>query len=520
MNDSSAVATRRSGKRAWLILIPVLVVAAIGGGVWWRLHSTASSSTSPFPGGPGGGNGNSSTVVAQPVTTGPMAQTVSALGTVTPTDTATVHAQVSGRLTAIYFKEGDEVKAGQKLAQIDPRSFQASLDSARAQLAHDRALLAAAQVDLKRYRTLLAQDSIASQQVDTQAALVQQYIATVAQDQAAVSQAELQLSYAAITAPITGRVGLKQVDVGNLVQSSDTNGIVIITAVHPINVVFPITQQQLPDLLSEFRAGHTLTVEAWDSSNTRQMASGRVTSVDNQIDITTGTVKVKATFDNRDDSLFPNQFVNVRLELAPVPDAILAPAAAVQPGTDSPYVFVVQSANDTKTVSLRKIKTGPGNDQSVSVLKGLEPGEEVVVDGVDRLHDGAKVNVVASRETLKEPARPRHRRWNGNGNGPGTGDGKAPADVAPGSKGPDAGAGAHPPAAPGNGAGESAWMRPHPQAGGDAPSSAKATDAAPGADRGNKDSWSGHRQHSPRKDDAAGDRSSSTAPASGSPAGN
>lgn len=405
----SLTSPRTSRRRAIVISLVIgLALAAAGWYGWqqWR----AAGGTARGAGGPGGGPGaRTMTVVAIPASAGSMEVRVSALGTVTARNTATVRVQVSGRLEKLFFTEGQMVKAGQVLAQIDPRAFQVSLDSARAQAAKDQAQLAAAEVDLARYRNLLQQDSIASQQVDTQAALVAQYKAAVDVDRAAVAQAQLQLSYTRVTAPISGRAGLKQVDVGNLVQTSDTSGLVVITEVQPIGVVFAIAQQQLPAVLARLGQGAKLPVQAWDAQNRKLLATGTVASVDNQIDTTTGTVKLKAEFPNRDNALFPNQFVNVQLVVDTLAQAVLVPASAVQPGANSPYVYVVK---DDDTVTMRKVQVGPGDGTHTSIAQGVAVGERVVVDGVDRLREGAKVIVSDQRETPVAAAGGgrRHRR--------------------------------------------------------------------------------------------------------------
>ena len=322
-----------------------------------------------------------------------------ALGQVGGEVDAPVWSVGAGAVALIH--RGQPVKAGQVLAQIDPRSFRVAVDSAKAQLAKDKALLAAAEVDLARYRTLLQQDSIAAQQVDTQAAQVAQYKAALDVDQAAVAQAELQLSYTHVTAPISGRAGLKQVDIGNLVQTSDANGLVVITEVQPISVVFAIAQQQLPAVLARLGQGAKLPVQAWDAQNRKLLATGTVASVDNQIDTATGTVKLKAEFPNRDNALFPNQFVNVQLVVDTLAQAVLVPASAIQPGANGAYVYVVK---DDDTVTMRKVQVGPGDGVHTSVAQGIAVGERVVVDGVDRLREGAKVIVSSQRETPVAPA--------------------------------------------------------------------------------------------------------------------
>ncbi|GAA4324792.1 MdtA/MuxA family multidrug efflux RND transporter periplasmic adaptor subunit [Pigmentiphaga soli] len=317
---------------------------------------------------------------------------IRALGTVTAFNTVTVRSRVDGELLKVLFREGQLVKAGDLLAQIDPRAFQVQLAQAEGALQQNQAQLDNARRDLQRYQTLFAQDSIARQQVDTQAALVRQYEGTLKTNQAAVDNAKLQLDYTRVTAPIAGRLGLRQVDQGNLVSSGDANGLVIITQTQPISILFTIAEGDLPDVLRELRAGHQLTVQAWDRADLHHIADGVLATVDNQIDTTTGTVKLKARFENKDESLFPNQFLNVRLHVRTLQGATVIPAAAVQRGTPGTYVYVV---GDDGTVQMRVVKLGLLDGERIAVDEGLKPGERVVTDGLDRLRDGAKVEVVA-----------------------------------------------------------------------------------------------------------------------------
>jgi membrane fusion protein, multidrug efflux system len=377
---------RRRGLAALLVSAAVIAAAWFG---WPALHAQQR------PPAAGGRSATVAPVVAPVAKKGEMAQRLLALGTVTARNTAVVRVQAAGRLERLYFQEGQMVQAGQLLAQIDPRAYQVQLDSANAALAKDQAQLVSAEQDLVRYKTLLTQDSIASQQVDTQAALVNQLKATIGVDRAAVAQAQLLLSYARVTAPIGGRVGLKQADLGNMLAPADTNGIVVITQVQPIGVVFSVPQPQLPAVLSRLHDGAVLTVEAWDAGNNKLLATGTLASADNQVDVTTGTVKLKAEFANEDGSLFPNQFVNIRLTVDTLKDAVLVPVAAVQQGANGPFVFV---ARDDDTVSMRPVNLGPGDSAQVAVLRGVQAGERVVTDGVDRIRDGMKVQVAAQRD--------------------------------------------------------------------------------------------------------------------------
>lgn len=319
---------------------------------------------------------------------------VSAIGTMNARATAVVRAKVSGELLKLHFKEGDEVKAGQLLAEIDPRSFAAALAQVQGSLARDQAQLKNAQLDLQRYKELQAQDSIARQQVDTQAALVRQLQGTVAADQGQVDAAKLQLSYTRITAPISGRLGLRQADLGNVVNPSDTNGLVTITQIRPIDAVFSVPEAHVGTLAQQLREGKVMPVELWDREQKQILAKGQLNALDNTIDTTTGTVKAKASFDNAERKLFANQFVNVKLQLRQIDQALVVPANAVQ----NNFVYLVKPDN---TVTQRKITVGVTDGDYVSVRGELEPGDKVVTDGIDRLREGAQVTVVDSEKVKK-----------------------------------------------------------------------------------------------------------------------
>ena len=325
-------------------------------------------------------------------TTGSVDRDVDALGTVTALNTVTVRSRVDGPLVAVPFHEGQLVATGDLLAKIDPRTFQVALDQATGQLAHDQAQLADARVDLDRYTGLLAKDSIAKQQVDSQLYTVRQLEGTVRSDKAQVENARLQLEFTRITAPFPGRVGLRQIDVGNMIHATDTNGLVLLTQTHPITVVFAVPSDQLTQILPPWRKGDELTVDALDRDG-KSLAHGKLAAVDNQIDVTTGTVKLKAQFDNTDDALFPSQFVNARLKVATLSGVTLIPSAAVQRGAPGTFVYVVAENN---IVSLRKVTLGPASGDLVSISTGVQPGEQVVIDGVDKLRDGAKVSTAAA----------------------------------------------------------------------------------------------------------------------------
>ncbi len=364
----------------WWIAGLVLVVVAI---VLFARHRAATAARPP-----GGRFGGAPLVVGVArVTTGDVPITINALGTVTPLATVTVHPQVTGPLTKVAFTEGETVKAGDLLVQIDPRPYQAALDQAEGQLKRDQALLANARVDLERYKTLLAQNSISEQTHATQVATVAQDEATVAADQATVEAARLSLSYCRITSPVAGLVGLRQVDVGNLMQANSTS-IVVVAQMQPMSVLFTVPEDSLGDILKRMRAGQKLGVDAYDRSVTSRIASGVLSNADNQIDTSTGTLKLRAMFDNASYELFPSQFVNVRLLLDTLHDVIVVPGASIQQGASGSYVYVVNADN---TVKMRAVSVGPTSADRVSIKSGLTAGETVVVDGADQLRDGARV---------------------------------------------------------------------------------------------------------------------------------
>jgi multidrug efflux system membrane fusion protein len=393
--------------RAAKILLGIVVVAglAVGGYYYWQWRmapspTAAAGATKGGMGGPGGGQ-RATPVVAASSQLGDIDVIVNGLGTVTPLRTVTVRTRVDGELVRVLFQEGELVKEGELLAEIDPRAFQVQLQQAQGQLARDRALLENARLDLERYKTLFKQDSIARQQVDTQASLVRQYEGAVTVDQSQIENAKLQLAYAKITAPISGRIGLRLVDPGNIVRSGDQNGIVVITQLQPVAVLFTVPQDLVPAVMKRLQSGESISVEAWDREQKARIAEGRLASADNQVDPQTGTVKLKAQFANDDGALFPNQFVNARMKLDTLREVVIVPSAAVQRGAQGMFVYVVKA---DKTVELRPVTLGPLDGQRQAIASGLRAGETVVTDGVDRLRPGAPVEVAAARPEAKPPA--------------------------------------------------------------------------------------------------------------------
>lgn len=389
------VEKRNSRRKSFIgIVIALLLLALLGGLAWYLTHRPAGPAGAP--GGPGGRRGPPPTTVG--VATAERSDipiVVEALGTVASSATATVRAQVSGVLKEVLFAEGQMVRAGQLLAVIDPRQFEMALMQASGQRQRDEAQLENAKLVLERYKTLLAQDSIARQDVDTQAALVKQLEGTVAVDRAAEGTAKLNLGYSRITAPIGGRVGLRGVDVGNLVNTGDANGIAVITQVSPIDVVFTVPQDLVPQVRARLNEGAELPVEALDRSRTTVLDSGKFLALDNQVDVQTGTVKAKARFANAKSTLFPSQFVNVRLRLRTIEGALVVPVTALRHGSKGDYVYVLNAAE--RTVALRPVQRGQGMVDKVEIVSGLQPGEQVITEGADRLKDGAKVTLPGDR---------------------------------------------------------------------------------------------------------------------------
>ncbi|MBF0183381.1 MAG: efflux RND transporter periplasmic adaptor subunit [Magnetococcales bacterium] len=383
--------------KPWGRRIGLLLLLALIGIIWQQWPQIApylpGQAGKGGEGGKGGkgdwrGKGGPVPVVTAQVTTGPIRLQLESLGTVLPAQWVVVRSRVDGPLLRVFFQEGETVTAGQLLAEIDPKPFEIQLDQARGQLTKDQALLENAQRDANRYRTLLKEDSVSRQQADTQLALVRQYQGSVQVDQALVESAALQLSYTRITAPIKGVTGLRQVDPGNMIRQSDGNGLVTIAQIRPIQVLFTLAEDQLPRLLQYWRPGATLPVTLYDRERKNRLAEGKMVTLDNQIDSSTGTVKLKAEFANEDGKLFPHQFVNVSLTLAEYPQALLIPSPAVQHSRKGLYVYRVK---EDQTVSQQMVKTGAVQGEVTAIEEGLQAGDNIVVEGVDKLREGSRI---------------------------------------------------------------------------------------------------------------------------------
>ncbi len=389
--STATTAPSKSRLWPWILVLAAIVV----GGWFYRSSRNASQAADPpaagaankSKGGPSAGNFVVPVVVAT-AQRGDLPVYFNGLGTVTAFNTVTVRSRVDGQLISVAFKEGQFVHEGDVLAQIDPRPFQVLLEQAQGQLAKDQAQRKDAEVNLERYGLLFKEGVIPKQQLDTQAALVGQVDGAIASDQSQIDNAKLQLTYSRITAPISGRIGLRLVDVGNIVHATDANGLLVITQLQPISVIFSLPQDQLPDVNSKLRSGVQLPVEAYDRDDTAKIATGKLLTIDNQIDLTTGTYKLKSMFANADNSLFPNQFVNVHLLVDTRHNLIIVPTPAIQRGPQGTYVYAV--GNDNK-VKIRTVAIALTAGNSVGLSTGLNPGDVVVIDGQDKLQDDSKV---------------------------------------------------------------------------------------------------------------------------------
>jgi len=386
-NQQTATQPGRSGSGRWVWIMLILLVVV--GVILYRIHSRVESASKD--------TGNNAAISVGVTTTQKrdVPYYLTGLGSVTAFYTVTIHTRVDGEIMKVYFREGQFVHAGDVLVEIDPRPFQVALDQAEGQLAKDQASQNDAKVDLSRYQQLWQEGVIPRQQLDSQQATVGQYDGAIKSDQAQIDNAKLQLTYSRVTSPIDGRVGLRLVDPGNIVHAADTNGILVITQVQPIAVIFTLPEDNLPEVVAEMKK-RQLLVEAYNRDNNMKLGQGVLLTLDNQIDQTTGTIKLKSQFDNRDQTLWPNQFVNIRLFLNVRKDAIVIPTAAIQSGAQGPFVYVVSSGNQAQ---VRSIQT-EFSEGNISVIReGLNEGEEVVVDGQDKLQSGATVSAHTSNVT-------------------------------------------------------------------------------------------------------------------------
>jgi membrane fusion protein, multidrug efflux system len=384
--------------RRWrFVLTWALILLALGGIVWWAKQGAAPQ---PQQQGVGGRGGPPMSIVAETIGTGDIGITLNALGTVTSLATVTVRSQISGYLMKLDFKEGDEVKKGDLIAEIDSRPYEAALAQSKGALARDEALLKGAQVDLARYQGLAAQNAVPHQTLDTQIALVAQDQGTVELDRAAVRSAEVNLNYCRILSPLDGRVGIRAVDQGNYVTAGDTSGIVVITQLQPISVLFTVPEDNLQAISKRLQSGATLPTTALDRGGGAKIADGTLQTFDSQIDPTTGTIKLRAIFQNETRALFPNQFVNVRLLLDTHKGVTTMSTAGVQRGVPGTFVYLV---NADSTVTVRPVKLGVTDGDRVEILSGLNPGDRVVIDGADKLRDGAKINLRQEADSGKPP---------------------------------------------------------------------------------------------------------------------
>jgi multidrug efflux system membrane fusion protein len=425
-------------KRGLIWALFLLIVAGVTGYAVWRIQQPGAilqQGQNNGNGRKGGGRGRGGNnglgpipVVTAKVTKADVPVYLDGLGNVAPYYTVTVKSRVDGQLMKVNFNEGDLVKEGQVLLEIDPRPYQVQLDLASGTLARDQALLANARLDLDRYTTLLAQDAIPKQQLDTQRALVAQYEGNIKTDQANIDNAKLNLTYSKITAPITGRVGLRLVDPGNIVHAGDQNGMVVIAQIQPITVLFTIPEDSLPQVMQKLRSGVKLPVDAFNRDNSKKLATGELETVDNQIDSTTGTSRLKGVFPNKDNELFPQQFVNIRLRVDTLKQRLVVPGVAIQNGQQGTFVYTVDP--ETSKVHLKTVKIGIVGQDTSEIVSGVNDGDQVVIDGTDRLDEGVQVRIRKAGEldALSAP-RPRGGRGRGQkGGGQNGGPGANPAE--------------------------------------------------------------------------------------------
>lgn len=402
------LASKRISRRKLIAIIALLAVA-----VWFFFahHSDDKNSAGR------GAKGVAVPISVAVVKIADIPVYLSGLGNITPKSNVTVHTRIDGQLMKVLFNEGQIVKKDGVLAQIDDRSYMAALEQAKGTLAKDEALLAEAKIDFQRYQTLWKQDSIAKQQVDTQASLVKQYEGAVENDRGLLDNAKVNLVYTKITSPVSGRAGLRQVDAGNIVHASDANGIVIVAELQPITAIFTIPEDNVASVMQPFSRNEKLVAEAWDRDNKNKLATGTLTAIDNQVDSTTGTVKCRAEFANENNALFPSQFVNIRLKLSTQKDAVTIPAAAVQRGTKGEFVYLIQPDS---TVLVQKIKLGAGNGDIVSVTEGIKDGDQMVIDGTDSLRDGTKIEIANkdAKNTDEKPDEKQQHKHNKDSNPP------------------------------------------------------------------------------------------------------
>ncbi len=409
----------RKKRRGFGVLIALILAAAAG---YWWFYARPSSTPAPSPGGRQGA-ALEMPVVAATAVKGDIDITTNALGTVTSLATVTITSQISGYLVRVAYQEGQMVKKGDLLAEIDSRPYELALQNAQGALERDQAMLQSAELDLKRYQDLIKTNAIPRQQLDQQVALVAQDRGTVVTDQAQIDTAKLNIAYCHIIAPVSGRVGLRLIDEGNYVTPASTTGLVVITQLQPISIIFPVAEDHLPRIMKRLDVAKRLPVTAYDRSGAVKLATGELRTLDNQIDTTTGTIKLRADFPNADNGLFPNQFVNVTLLIDVLHDTIVIPTAAVQRGAPGTFVYLVNTDN---TVTVKPVTLGPSSGERVAVTGGLSPGDRVVIDGADKLRNGAKV-------LLRQPS--------GSGETAAAGVPAAPSGAAPAGSTPDPPAG-------------------------------------------------------------------------------